>query len=121
MSGLRTLVSGRTSTRTIVAGRPARVRRRDPLMPWRSRRCSLLGCLINCLFVWRPATGQDEAARRAVSSSRGGELTAEEADLGGIGNDVDSLDLSSSHTQHQQCGQGAAVEAEEDGLPADRL
>ena len=73
------------------------------------------------MFVWRPATGQDEAARRAVSSSRGGELAAEEADLGGIGDDVDSLDLSSSHAQHQQCGQGAAVEAEEDGLPADRL
>src|SRR5690242_14435136 len=120
MSGLRTLVSGRTSTRTIVAGATGPGAASRSADAW-AVMSLLLTWLPDKLLVWRPATGQDEAARRAVSSSRGGELTAEEADLGGIGNDVDSLDLSSSHTQHQQCGQGAAVEAEEDGLPADRL
>jgi hypothetical protein len=56
-----------------------------------------------------------------VSSSGGGQLAAEEADLGGVGDDVDSLDLLFPHAQHQQRGEGAAVEAEEGGLPADRV
>jgi hypothetical protein len=48
-------------------------------------------------------------------------VAAEEADLGGVGDDVDRLDLFSPHAQHQQCGEGAAMEAEERGLPADRV
>jgi hypothetical protein len=48
-------------------------------------------------------------------------VAAEEADLGGIGDDVDCLDLLSAHAQHQQGGEGAAVEAEEGGLPAGRV
>jgi hypothetical protein len=54
-----------------------------------------------------------------VSSSGGGQLAAEEADLRGVGDNVDGLDLLSPHAQHYQCGEGAAVETEEGGLPAD--
>jgi hypothetical protein len=55
------------------------------------------------------------------SSGGGGQLAAEEADLGGVGDHVDSLDVLCPHAQHEQCGEVAAVEAEEGGLPADRV
>src|SRR5690348_13935070 len=97
MSGLRILVSGRTSTRTIAAG----------------------GTGVNAA-----GSAGDRAVMSlllTVSSSGGGQVAAEEADLGGIGDDVDGLDLLSAHAQHQQSGEGAAVEAEEGGLPAGRV
>jgi hypothetical protein len=46
---------------------PMKVRRRDPLMPGRSCRCSLPGCLINCLlFGVRPRLGRGSPPGRVI-------------------------------------------------------
>src|SRR5690242_12967601 len=98
MSGLRILVSGRTSTRTIAAGATG-----TGAAAWSAGDWAVMSLLLT------------------VSSSGGGQVAAEEADLGGIGDDVDGRDLLSPHAQHQQSGEGTAVEAEEGRLPAGRM
>ena len=71
----------------------------------------------------RRDTGQRTASRTecahpaAAADSRGvsgggGELTVEECQLGGVGDDVDRLDLLTVHGEHQNAGQLAVVEAE---------
>src|SRR6516165_12521962 len=52
-------------------------------------------------------------------SRRGGELDAEEEQLGRVSDDVDRLDRLAAHGEHQHARELAASEAEHRGLGAD--
>src|SRR5690242_21954217 len=98
MSGLRILVSGRTSTRTIAAGATG-----TGAAAWSAGDRAVMALLLT------------------VSSSGGGQVAAKEPDLGVIGDNVDALDLLVSHAQYLQSDEGTPLEAGKGGLAADRM
>src|SRR5215471_10043007 len=131
ISGLRILVSGRTTSFTISAGSTGA---RMPVLP--GVPCSglivisLLLCGPQAEAVWLRAagisggTGKDGMPPGKVAPVRsrgGGELGAEEAQLGRVGDDVDRLDHLAAHGEHQHARELAATEAEHRGLGADRM